>query len=272
MTIQIRLVEARSILTPTKIPGSDYAANPYIGCTHACKYCYACFMKRFTNHPEPWGEFLDVKYWPPIKNPPKYEGKRILLGTVTDPYLPQEAKFGRTRALLEELRDSGAHINILTKSHLVARDLKLLKQIEHISVAFSINTLDEKFRRDMDRTPPIQRRLEAMQEIHAAGIPTATFISPIFPGITDAKAIMDTVKDQCDEVWLENLNLRGDYRPRIFGYIRANYPHMLPLYQQIYIAKDRGYWQLLARELDDYAAELGLKLINYFYHEEIRKP
>ena len=272
MTPIIRLVETRSILTPTKIPGSDYAANPYIGCTHACKYCYACFMKRFANHPEPWGEFLDVKFWPAIKHPGKYKGKRVLIGTVTDPYLPQEAKYGRTRSFLEEMRESGAQINILTKSHLVLRDLDLLRQIPAISVAFSINTLDEKFRRDMDRTPPIQRRLEAMQKIHAAGIPTATFISPIFPGITDAKAIMDAVKDKCDEVWLENLNLRGEYLPRIMAYIKANYPHLLALYQQIYIAKDRGYWFTLAKDLDAYAVDKGIKLTNYFYHEEIRKP
>lgn len=272
MTVKIQLTEARSILSPTKIPGADYAANPYIGCTHACKYCYACFMKRFTNHPEPWGDFLDVKYWPAIKNLGKYKGKRVLVGTATDPYLPQEAKFGRTHAFLEEMKFSGAQISILTKSHLVVRDLDLLKQIDHVSVAFSINTLDEKFRRDMDRTPPIQRRLEAMETIHSAGIPTATFISPIFPGITDAFAIIDAVKDICDEVWLENLNLRGEYRPRIMSYIKANYPELLPLYQQIYIAKDRSYWQNLALDLDAYATKLGIKLTNYFYHEEIRKP
>jgi len=266
------MIEARSILTPTKIPGADFAVNPYIGCTHACKYCYACFMMRFTNHPEPWGEFLDVKFWPAIKHPTRYSGKRVLIGTVTDPYLPQEAKFGRTHAFLEEMKTSGARINILTKSHLVVRDLDLLKQIENSSVAFSINTLDENFRRDMDRTSPIQRRLEAMKTIHDAGIPTATFISPIFPGITDAKAIMEAVKARCDEVWLENLNLRGEFRQRIMGYIKSNYPHLLPLYQQIYSSKDRSYWQSLAHELEVYAAQLGIKLINYFYHEEIRKP
>lgn len=46
-------------LSASKI--GESAINPYVGCSYACKYCYASFMKRFTNHPEPWGEFLDVK-------------------------------------------------------------------------------------------------------------------------------------------------------------------------------------------------------------------
>lgn len=72
------------------------------------KYCYASFIKRFTNHPEPWGTFLDVKYWPEIKHPEKYAGKELFISSVTDPYNPQEEKFRRTRALLEQLEGSGA--------------------------------------------------------------------------------------------------------------------------------------------------------------------
>ena len=62
----IRAVEAKGILTKSDLPVSDYSVNPYVGCTHGCRYCYASFMKRFTGHTEPWGEFLDVKYWPEI--------------------------------------------------------------------------------------------------------------------------------------------------------------------------------------------------------------
>jgi len=55
----IREVQAKTILSISKI--RDYVVNPYIGCEHACSYCYARFMKRFTGHKEPWGEFVDVK-------------------------------------------------------------------------------------------------------------------------------------------------------------------------------------------------------------------
>ena len=100
----IREIDVKSILTKSDLPVSDYSVNPYVGCTHGCKYCYASFMKRFTNHPEPWGTFLDVKYWPEIKHPEKYAGKELFISSVTDPYNTQEEKFQRTRALLEQLR------------------------------------------------------------------------------------------------------------------------------------------------------------------------
>ena len=92
----IQEVEAKSILTKSNLPVGDYSANPYTGCTHACKYCYAEFMKRFTNHAEPWGQFLDVKHWPAIKRPEKFSGKSLLFGSVTYPFNPQEEIYRRT--------------------------------------------------------------------------------------------------------------------------------------------------------------------------------
>ena len=70
--ILIREVETKNIMTKSSLPVGGYSVNPYVGCTHACKYCYASFMKRFTGHTEEWGTFLDVKHWPEIKNPKKY--------------------------------------------------------------------------------------------------------------------------------------------------------------------------------------------------------
>ena len=52
---------AKSILTKSKLPEADYCVNPYVGCSHKCVYCYARFMKRFTSHTEPWGDFVDIK-------------------------------------------------------------------------------------------------------------------------------------------------------------------------------------------------------------------
>lgn len=69
-------IQVKSVLSKSNLPVCEYSVNPYVGCPHACKYCYASFMKRFTNHPEPWGEFLDVKYWAEIKNPQKIRRKR----------------------------------------------------------------------------------------------------------------------------------------------------------------------------------------------------
>ena len=60
--MQIKTIEVKDYLVRSNIKGIDYTINPYVGCPHACKYCYAEFMKRFTNHKEPWGTFLDVKF------------------------------------------------------------------------------------------------------------------------------------------------------------------------------------------------------------------
>lgn len=78
MSIVIKEIETKGVMTKSNLPVSDYSVNPYVGCVHGCKYCYASFMKRFTNHPEPWGDFIDVKYWAPIRNPKKYAGKESL--------------------------------------------------------------------------------------------------------------------------------------------------------------------------------------------------
>lgn len=286
----IREIEVRSVITKTRLPVGDYAVNPYVGCTHGCMYCYACFMKRFTNHPEPWGTFLDVKHWPRISHPERYSGKDLFFGSVTDPYLPEEEIYRRTRALLEELQGSGARISIQTKSDLVLRDLDLLRSFPAVRVGFSINTLDEAFRSDMDNAVSIERRLAAMKALHDEGIRTTCFISPIFPGITDVEAIIDRVREQCNLIWLENLNLRGgSYRSAVMGYIRERCPDLLPLYEDIFLHGSRGYWEELDRRVAAYASGSGLRyvrnddtmalpfdappvIVNFFYHEEVRKP
>lgn len=284
----IKVVETKNILTKSNLPVSDYSVNPYTGCTHACRYCYASFMKRFTKHPEPWGEFLDVKTWPPIKNPQRLSGKELFVGSVTDPYMPQEAEFGRTRSLLEQLQDSGAKVSIQTKSDLVLRDVDLIAALPDARVGFSINTLNEGFRSDMDDAVSIERRLAAMKQLHDAGIRTTCFISPIFPGITDVCAIIDAVRDQCNLVWLENLNLRGSFKTDIMGYIAQEHADLLPLYESVYNGRDRSYWEDLDTTVRAYAEKHDLEyvrnddtmnkpfsapptIVNFFYHEEIKK-
>ena len=284
----IRHVDTRSIVSKTDLPVGDFAANPYVGCTHACRYCYASFMKRFTGHPEPWGGFLDVKHWPEIRDPSRYAGKEIFIGSVTDPYNPQEAEHGRTRALLEQLEGSGARISIATKSDLVLRDLDLIRTFPGARVSVSINTLDETFRQDMDSAVPISRRLDALKVLHDAGIRTTCFISPIFPGITDPREIIARARDRCNLVWLENLNLRGSFKSDIMAYISDRHPGLLPLYRRIYTERDMGYWEDLDAEMAEFCRETGLEyvvnddsmerpfedppiVVNFFYHERIRR-
>ncbi len=284
--IVIKEIETKNIMTKSSGPLGGYAVNPYTGCTHACRYCYASFMKRFTGHTEPWGKFLDVKDWPGF-DPSKYDNQTVLIGTVTDPYVPQEKRYLRTRKLLEQLKGSRADITICTRSDLVLRDLDLLKGFDRVTVSFSINTLDDSFRRDMDKAMSIERRLDAMKQLYDEGIRTVSFISPVFPGITDIEAIIRRTKDQCDLVWLENLNLRGGFKADILGYIESTRPELMPLYRQIYTKGDRSYFRDLERKAEDLAHELGCPftnnwtpygraepghpvIVDYFYHEEVR--
>ena len=286
--IQIKEINVKSVLTKSNLPVSDYSVNPYVGCLHACKYCYASFMKRFTGHNEPWGKFVDIKYWEPIKNPEKYKGKEMFIGSVTDPYQPLEKKYERTKTLLEELKESGCKISIATRSDLVLRDLELIKSFKDSRVAFSINTLDEEFRKDMDNGASIEKRLEAMKIFHENGVRTTCFISPIFPEITDVPSIIRKAKRYCNLVWLENLNLRGDYKGTIMNYIKETHPDLVTLYESIYNKKDRTYWENLDKEIRDFCKEENLEyvraddsmkrdfnlppiVVNYFYHEEVKK-
>lgn len=286
MDITIKDIDVKDIMSKTNLPIGDFAVNPYVGCFHACKYCYASFMKRFTNHPEPWGEFIDVKHWTPIRDRGQYAGKEAFFCSVTDPYQPHEARFKRTRAVLEQLQGTGIKISISTKSDLILRDLDLIKSFPYARVSWSINTLDDDFRSEMDRAVSIERRLEAMRQFYEAGVDTTCFISPIFPGITDVEAIIERVKHQCNLVWLENLNLRGDYKGRILTWVHEHHPELDDLYRLIYTKKDRTYWSELDGQLRTYCEANGFRYVrnddsvrakhgelpvvtNYFYHEEI---
>lgn len=271
MKIVEKKVQAKSYLTKSKLPASDYVINPYVGCPHACKYCYASFMKRFTGHSEEWGSFLDVKECEKAIDRSKLAGKSVFLSSVTDCYNPLEEKYGATGKILEQLVDADCEVTISTKSSLILRDLDLLKKFPDLKVAFSVNTLDETFRKDMDRASAISERLEAVRKLHRAGIYTVIFISPIFPYITDCREIIDATKLDADEYWFENLNLRGAYKKEILHYIDEKYPQYTENYRKIYLQKDNTYWQELSRLLDEYCGEAGVKFVNYFYHSRLVK-
>ena len=288
--IKVDRVATKSVMTKSNTPLGGYSVNPYVGCPHACKYCYASFMKRFTGHTEDWGTFMDIKDWPLIANPKKYAGQKIIIGTVTDGYNPLEERYRKTRQLLTELKDSGADILICTKSDLVLRDMDLLMEINRknrLTVSWSVNTLDEEFKNDMDAAVSIERRLAAMKQVYDAGIRTVCFISPVFPGLTDIEAIFHRAKDQCDLIWLENLNLRGGFKADIMNYIAEKHPELFPLYEMIYNKKDRSYFRMLEQKAEEMARVNNCRfvdnetpyervpqghptIVDYFYHEEVR--
>lgn len=267
--MKINHITVNDYLTKSKLPESDYVINPYVGCPHACAYCYACFMKRFTNHNEDWGSFLDVKECEKPISLSRIKGKSVFLSSVTDCYNPYEEEFRITRKILEQLINADCQLTISTKSKLILRDTYLLKQCKNLKVDMSINTLYEKFQSDMDNASSISDRLKTLRSLHENGIYTVLFMSPIFPYITDFKAIIEKSKSFINEYWFENLNLRSSYKYTILNYIKRNYPEYYPYYEQIYIKNDSSYWQKLALEINGYCESQGLNFKNYFYHDKL---
>lgn len=267
--MKISTIETKSYVTKSNLPASDYVINPYVGCPHGCRYCYACFMKRFTGHDEPWGTFIDVKKCDKPLNPKQLTGKSVFLSSVTDCYNPYEKEYKITRKILEQLTAIDCELSISTKSNLILRDIDLLKQCKNLKVSMSINTLDEKFRKDMDNASSIEERLQTLKTLHNNGIYTVLFMSPIFPELTDWQAIIDQSKNYIDEYWFENLNLRGAYKSTILDYISNNYPDYYDIYKNIYIKGNRDYWIQLSNDIERYCAQNSINHINYFYHKEL---
>ena len=271
MEIKVNKVQVKDLLSKSNLPASDFVVNPYVGCPHGCKYCYACFMKRFTNHEEEWGTFVDVKECDKPINTKKLEGKSVFLSSVTDCYNQIEEKECVTRRILQQLVGVDTELSISTKSKLILRDLDILKQLKNLTVCMSINTLDENFRADMDNASTIEERLDALKTLHENGIRTVLFMSPMFPEITDYKAIVVKAKDFIDEFWFENLNLRGSYKYPILNYIKKNYRSLWGLYYSIYDNEIRSYWHVLAEEIEQFCQKEKVNYKIYFFHEQIRK-
>jgi len=265
--MKINFREAKSIITKSNIPSIDYVINPYTGCQHGCIYCYAEFMIRFTGHKgDKWGQFLDVKTFDLTKiKPEKYDGKKILLSSVTDPYLPLEKKYQNTRKILEKLVGTAAKVSVLTKSILVTRDIDLFRKFENIKVGISISTLNENFARIIERaaSKPLDR-LKAIKELSESGISTYVFISPFFPEITDFKSIIEESIEYVNDFSFENLNFRPHNIPRIMRIIKEHYPNLQQKYKDI--QKDRGYWDVVEGIIRDYCEEKKLNYDIEFHH------
>ena len=255
----IKEIKVKNYLTKSNLPGIDFTINPYIGCSHKCRYCYASFMKKITNHSENWGNFIDIKLTEEEVDLKKIQNKTIFLSSVTDPYLSFEKEYLITRSILEEIKNSNCKLIITTKSSLILRDLDILKQIKNLTVCISINTIDEKFKNDMDKASSIKERIKTLKILHENNISTVAFISPIFPYITDIKDIIESVKDYVDFCWFENLKLRANYKKDILNYIKHNYKELYPKYLDIYFNENMSYFKNLSLVIKDICSKYNIK-------------
>jgi DNA repair photolyase len=173
-----------------------YSINPYRGCEHGCIYCYARPSHEYLGFSSGidfetkimvkmdaarlLSEAFQKKSWKP---------QMVCLSGNTDCYQPVERKLKITRQCLEVFLKYRNPVGIITKNHLVTRDLDILKQLAElnlISVTISMTTLDETLTRRMEpRTSIASRRLETIEALASSGIPVEVLISPVIPGLND---------------------------------------------------------------------------------------
>jgi DNA repair photolyase len=189
---------SRSIISTNDSPdvGFTHSLNAYRGCSHGCIYCYA----------RPGHEFLgmsaglDFETRIMVKpdapqllrealSSPKWVPTPVHMSGVTDCYQPIERKLELTRGCLKVFTEFRNPTGIITKNHLVTRDIDLLKELAAINAAMvlvSITTLDSNLTRVMEpRTSVPARRLAAVEALSNAGIPVGVLMAPIIPGLTD---------------------------------------------------------------------------------------
>lgn len=201
---------SRTIVTSNDSPdvGMDLTINPYRGCEHGCIYCYArptheylgmsagldFESKIFVKHDAAvlLREKLSSKNWQP---------HTIFFSGITDPYQPLERKLRITRACLEALNEFGNPAALISKNHLVMRDVDILREMAQrnlVQVNLSVTTLDASLSRAMEpRASRPAMRLKAIETLAKAGIPTGVMIGPVLPGLTDHEipAILQSAAD-----------------------------------------------------------------------------
>ena len=188
----------KTIIARNDSPDINFATsiNPYRGCEHGCVYCFA----RPTHEYLGFSAGLDFESKIMVKenaaalleaelSSPKWEPQTMIMSGVTDPYQPVERRLKITRGCLEVLAKFRNPVGIITKNRLVTRDIDLFRELaahNAVAVNISVTSLDRELQRVMEpRTSPPRARLEAISELHAAGIPVGVMVGPVIPGLTD---------------------------------------------------------------------------------------
>jgi DNA repair photolyase len=189
---------SRSIITYNDSPdvGFDASINPYRGCEHGCIYCYA----RPTHEYLGFSAGLDFESKILVKedapellrrelSSPRWKPQVLAISGVTDSYQPIERRLQLTRRCLQVLAEFRNPVVVITKNHLVTRDVDVLGELaryEAVRVFLSITTLDGSLSRVMEpRASHPTRRLAAIEALSQAGVQTGVLVAPVIPGLTD---------------------------------------------------------------------------------------
>jgi DNA repair photolyase len=245
----IKELKVKTALSPSQLPGLDYALNPYRGCVHACIYCYAPAVIHWDKGK--WGDLVEVKINLPriLSKELRVKKKSVVgLGTVTDPYQPAEKKYEITRRCLELLQMHDFPVCIQTKSSLVLRDMDLLKRFSNIEVGITFTTHDDRVRQKLEPgAPSVQERLHALEELGKNGIDTWVFMGPVMPYITDMEALLDTIAEVKPKyVLVDRLRLKEGVWNCITDFLQKYDLQLLNEYDRIFQKHGEYYGKVLA--------------------------
>jgi DNA repair photolyase len=190
--------KARVIISHNDSPDVGFSAsiNPYRGCEHGCIYCYARPAHAYMGL-SPGLDFESKLFFKPEAakllekelSKASYIPEFIHIGGNTDPYQPQERKLRITRGVIEVLVRFRHPFSVITKSALIVRDLDLLAEAAAMNltrVAMSITSLDRKLARSMEpRAATPEKRIDAVRQLTAAGVPVTVMFAPCIPGLND---------------------------------------------------------------------------------------
>ena len=252
----VREIEAKSLLNRSGI--SDYAVNCYLGCQHKCCYCYAAFMTRFRPHPEPWGDFVDVK----INAPATLERQvkrmplgRVFISSVCDPWQPLESRYGLTRSCLEILLRCDYPVTLLTKSALAKRDLDLMTSSRELELGVTLTTLHEPLRRLIEPgASSAEDRLTLLEEGKSKGIKIYAFLGPFLPGLSDTEENLSALMGRIANIGVEYCYVDIlNPRPKVWSSLRAllleNFPDgVAPTRRMLYNKKERTMYQRIMKD------------------------
>lgn len=204
-----RMVECHKALSPSKLPGIDWALNPYSGCAHLCAYCFA---PELTHSPwEEWG-MVRVKRGIASKLERELVGLRgvIGIGTVTDPWQAAESRFRNTQSCLRRLLSRPVGVHCHTKSDLVLRDREILAQLR-AEVGVTVTSLDDSHSFSIEPGAPCpERRLTALKELHSTGIECYALVGPVLDVLEGREAdLVQAIADSgVHRLMLDALNPR----------------------------------------------------------------
>jgi DNA repair photolyase len=251
-------VTCKYAISPSRLPGYDYALNPYRGCGHGCAYCYAPDVLRERRE---WGTFVDVRRNIPTilaKEVKKKKKGVVGIGTVTDAYQPIEKKTNVTRFSLEQLLKEDFPICIQTKSDLVLRDRDLIERFSDSEVGFTVAFMDESTRKLFEpNASPIERRLSALRTLSDGGVKTWAFIGPILPHVSldELLELAGRIAETgVDHVLVDKLNLRRSTRKNILRRLDGKSTELHSMYSGN--ISDKGHYRKVAaaiiRELESH--------------------